>query len=385
VSQLALSFTLLIGAALMLRSFAKLQAVDPGFQVENVLTVGLHLNWSAHSTAERAVDVERVGAFHDALLERVRALPGVVSAGNAWTFPLNSAFRSDGTVLVEGQDPAGVLPVAQQLGASPQYFEALGVPLLEGRSFTELDRGDASDAVVVNERFARSVFPVGGAVGKRLSLSRGQSWRTIVGVVGGVRHAQLEREPGPAVYLPFAQFPGFSSTLFVRTHTDPMALTEGIRRAIHALSADTAVGPVRTIEQIRSDALASPRLTTLLLGLFAGLALLIAATGLSGILAYAVSQRTREIGLRVALGAAPRDVLSMVVRQGLTAVALGLLIGLAAALALSQLVSRLLFGVEPTDPLCFVASVAVLGAAALIACLVPARRATMVNPALVLR
>ena len=385
VSQLALSFTLLIGAALMVRSLAKLQAVDPGFRVDNVLTLGLHLNWSTNTTAERGVDVERVGAFHDAFLERVRGLPGVLSAGNAWTFPLNSTFRSDGTILVEGQDPAGVLPVAQQLGASPEYFYALGVPLLEGRLFTELDRGEASDAVVVNDRFVRRAFPEGRPLGKRISFNRGQAWRTVVGVVGGVRHAQLEQEPGPAVYLPFAQFPGFSSTLFVQTSADPLALAGSIRAVARELSADAAVGPVRTLEQIRGDALASPRLTTFLLGTFAGLALLIAVTGLSGILAYAVSQRTREIGVRVALGASPGDILSMVVRQGLTAVALGLAIGLTGALALSRLVSRLLFGVEPTDPLCFVGSVAVLGTAALIACLVPARQAAAIDPALALR
>jgi predicted permease len=385
VSQLALSFTLLIGAALMLRSFAKLQAVDPGFQVENVLSLGLHLNWSTHTTPDSGLNVEQVATFHDALDERIRALPGVLSAGTAWTFPLNNSFRNDGSVLIEGQDPAGALPVVQAMGASVGYFGALGVPLRQGRFFIDADRGEASDAAIVNDRFVQRYVPQGAPLGRRLSFSRGRTWRTIVGVVGDVRQAELEREPGPAVYLPFRQFPSFSSTLFVRTQAEPLALAERIRTITSELSRDTAVGPIRTLEQIRGDALAPPRLTTALLGAFAALALVIAVTGLAGVLAYAVSQRTREIGVRVALGAAPAHILSMVLRQGLTSIGLGLAIGLTGALALSRLVSRLLFGVAPTDPLCFVGSVIVLGAAGIIACLVPARQALGIEPMRALR
>jgi predicted permease len=384
VSQLALSFTLLIGAALMLRSFAKLQAVHPGFQAENVLSLGLHLNWSTQSPTQFR-SVEHQAAFHDQLNERIRALPEVLDAGTAWTFPLNSSFRNDGTFLLEGLDPGGTLPVAQGLGASERYFDTLGVPLRQGRFFTIADRGTASDAAIVNDRFVQRYFPDGVALGKRLSFNRGQTWRTVVGVVGDVRQAELEREPGPAVYVPFRQFPSFSSTLFVRTQTDPLALAEHIRTITHELSRDTAVGPVRTLEQIRGDALAPPRLTTLLLGAFATLALVIAVTGLAGVLAYAVSQRTREIGVRVALGAAPGHILSMVLRQGLTSIALGLAIGLTGALGLSRLVSRLLFGVAPTDPLCFAGSVAVLAAAGVAACLVPARQAVAIEPMRALR
>jgi predicted permease len=384
VSQLALSFTLLIGAALMLRSFAKLQAVHPGFQVDNVLSLGLHLNWRSESPAQFR-SAEQQAAFHDQLGERIRALPEVLSAGNAWTFPLNTAFRNDGSILIEGQDPAGTLPVAQGMGASEGYFTALGVPLHQGRFFTASDRGEASDAAIVNDRFVERYLPDGAALGRRISFNRGRSWRTIVGVVGSMRQAELEREPGPAYYVPFRQFPSFSSTLFVRTQTDPLALAGRIRAMTAELSRDTAVGPIRTLEQIRGDALAPPRLTTLLLGAFAGLALVIAVTGLAGVLAYAVSQRTREIGVRVALGAAPSNILSLVLRQGFTSIAIGLAIGVAGALGLSRLVSRLLFGVAPTDPLCFIGSVAVLGAAGLAACLVPARRAIAIEPMRALR
>jgi putative ABC transport system permease protein len=384
VCQLALSFTLLIGAALMLRSFAKLQAVHPGFQAENVLSLGLNLNWSTRSPTQ-FLSVERQAAFHDQLNERIRALPEVTAAGTAWTFPLNTSFRNDGSILVEGQDPAGTLPVAQGMGASEDYFAALGVPLRQGRFFTAADRGEASDAAIVNDRFVERYLPDREPLGRRISFNRGQTWRTIVGVVGSVRQAELEREPGPAYYVPFRQFPSFSSTLFVRTQTDPLRLADRIRAITGELSTDTAVGPIRTLEQIRGDALAPPRLTTTLLGAFAALALVIAVTGLAGVLAYAVSQRTREIGVRVALGAAPANILSMVLRQGLTSIALGLAVGVAGALGLARLVSRLLFGVAPTDPLCFVGSVLVLGAAGIIACLVPARQAVGIEPMRALR
>jgi predicted permease len=384
VSQLALSFTLLIGAALMLRSFAKLQAVHPGFQVENVLSLGLHLNWSTQSPT-RILGVESQAALHDQLGERIRALPEVLSAGNAWTFPLNTGFRNDGSVLIEGQDPSGTLPVAQGMGASEDYFATLGVPLHQGRFFTEADRADVSDAAIVNDRFAERYLPAGEALGRRISFNRGQTWRTIVGVVGSVRQAELEREPGPAYYVPFRQFPSVSSTLFVRTQSDPMRLADRIRAITGEISRDTAIGPVRTLEQIRGEALAPPRLTTLLLGTFAGLALVIAVTGLAGVLAYAVSQRTREIGVRVALGAAPSHILSLVLRQGFTSIAIGLALGVTGALGLSRLVSRLLFGVAPTDPLCFAGSVAVLAVAGLAACLVPAKRAVGIEPMRALR
>jgi predicted permease len=275
--------------------------------------------------------------------------------------------------------------VAQGLAASEGYFSTLGIPLREGRFFTAADRADASDAAIVNDRFVERYLPGRAAIGTRFSFTRGRTWRTIVGVVGGVRQGPLEREPGPAVYVPFRQSPSVSSTLFVRTQADPLALADRIRGITTALSRDTAVGPIRTLEQIRGDALAPPRLTTMLLGLFAGLALVIAVTGLAGVLAYAVSQRTREIGVRVALGAAPTNILSMVLRQGLTSIALGLAIGVAGALGLSRLVSRLLFGVAPTDPLCFIGSVAVLAAAGIAACLVPARRAVAIEPMRALR
>ncbi|HET7295297.1 MAG TPA: ABC transporter permease [Vicinamibacteria bacterium] len=384
VAQVALSFTLVIGAALLLRSFAKLQAVHPGFEVENVLTVRLDLNFRAFLDAEGRTDVPRLATLHESLHERIAALPGVVAVSNAWTFPLNARFDNDGTVQLEGRPPGGPPVRAELIGTTPDYFRALGVPLKQGRFLTAADRGTESDAILVNERFAARELPE-GALGRRLSYDGGKTWRTIVGVVGDMRQAGLAEEPKPSGYLPFSQFPGVSSSLIVRASLPPATLVAAVRKAVHDLDPDAAVSAPRTLAEIRHDSIASPRLTAQLLGLFAGLALAIAATGLSGVLAYSVSQRTREIGVRVALGAAPGDVLRLVMREGLSSLGLGLALGLVAALGLSRLVARLLFGVEPTDPLCFAGSLAVLVVAGTIACLVPARRAVAVEPVQALR
>jgi predicted permease len=386
VSQLALSFMLLIGAALMLRSFAKLQRVDAGFRTENVLTLTLDLNWAKYTNPARRVDRARVLGVIESLWERVRALPGVVTTGSAWTFPLNSAWRNDGTFMIQARHAEGqILPTADFLGASADYFDAIGVPVLRGRAFDAHDRDDAAPVALVSRGLARRHWGDADPVGQRISLDRGQSWRTVVGVVGDVRQTGLAQEPKDSVYLPFLQFPGFSSSLFVRTMVDPREVADQVRAQVRVLEPEAAVSGVRTLEEIRHEALSSPRLTTVLLGLFAALALAISAAGLSGVLAYSVSQRTQEIGIRMALGAAPGRVLAMLLGQGLAAAAIGLGLGLVGAIGLSRLISGLLFGVEPTDPLCFLGSALVLSAVALVACLLPARRATVIDPMLALR
>ena len=385
VWQLGLSFMLLIGAALMMRSFAKLQGVDAGFTVDNVLTMSLDLNFSRYSTAERRIELDKVNAFHSGLHDSVRALPGVIHAATAYTFPLNSSFQNDGTFEIEGRDPGAARPTASFLGVSPEYFQALGVPLLVGRFFDDHDRGTATDAKIVNRRLARRHFGADDPVGRRISFDRGETWHMVVGVVGDVRQAGLDREPADAIYLPFAQFPGYTATLLVRTAADPMTVAEQVRGAAHRLDPETAISSVRTLYQIRNESLSQPRLTTLLLGLFAFVALTISATGLSGLLAYSVSQRTQEIGIRVALGAAPGRVVGMVVREGLVPVAIGIGLGLLGALGLARLVTGLLFGVEPTDPLCFAGSAAVLLVVAVVACVVPVRRAVAIEPVTALR
>jgi predicted permease len=387
ISQLALSFVLLIGAALTLRSFAKLREVDAGFRAENILTGEVHLNWSRYTTPERSFDRGRVVTFHEGLHERLRALPGVVTVGAAWTFPLNARFNNDGTFQIEGRPTAEgqALPQAEARGASAGYFEALGVPLLRGRAFDERDRDQSPRVVLVSQGLARRHFAASDPVGQRVSTNGGRDWATIVGVVGDVRNASLDQEPKDTIYLPFFQFPGFSCQYFVRSLSDPRTLSRQFQEAVHGLDAQTALHDVRTLEQVRDAALSSPRLTTVLLGAFAALALAITATGLSGLIAYSVSQRTHEIGIRMALGAEPRRVVAMLLGQGLRSVAFGLTLGAAGALALARLVSGLLYGVAPTDVLCFVASAVLLVVVAAIACFVPARRATAIDPQLALR
>jgi predicted permease len=385
VWQLGLSFVLLIGAALMLRSFAKLQGVDAGVKFDNVLTLALDLNFSTYSNAERRIDLDKLDAFYAPLYGSVHALPGVSRVASAYTFPLNSSFQNDGTFEIEGQAVGAARPTASFLGVSPEYFQALGVPLLQGRFFDDRERTAKTGATIVNSRLARRHFGASDPVGRRVSFDRGRTWRTIVGVVGDVRQSGLEREPADGIYLPYSEFPGYTSTLFVRTAADPLAIAEQVRAEAHRLDPETAVGNVRTLARIRSEALSQPRLTTFLLGLFAVVALTISATGLSGLMAYSVSQRTQEIGIRVALGAAPGRMVAMVLREGLASAAIGLGIGVAGALGLARLASGLLFGVEPTDPLCFAGSAAVLLAVAVGACLIPARRVVAIEPMTALR
>jgi predicted permease len=385
VSQLALSFMLLIGAALMLKSFANLQKVDAGFRADHVLTMRIDLNWSKYVNPERRIDRQRVLQVFEPLWERVRGVPGVVTAATGLTFPLNSAFSNNGSFMIEGIHQADqALPRAEYHAASADYFETLGVPILRGRAFEPHDREGAERVAIVSQGLARRYW-AGDPVGQRISGDRGQTWARIVGVAGDVRQTALAAEPPDIIYYSFGQFPGYSSTLFVRSSGDPTALADRITSEIRGLDPQAAVTSVQTLEAIRHDALASPRLTAFLLGLFAFIALAISAAGLAGVLAYTVSQRTREIGIRMALGAAPASVLRLLMGQGLASVAIGLLIGLVGALGLSQLVSGLLFGVAPTDPWCFAGSAIVLIVVALVASFLPARRATGIDPILALR
>jgi putative ABC transport system permease protein len=387
VAQLALSFVLLFGAALALRSFAKLQEVRSGFRSENVLTAEVHANWSRYFGQERRLDVDRLLAFHDGLRARLLALPGVVNVGVAWTFPLDPSFTNDGTFRIEGRTVTDGQPLAraETRAAGPDYIDAIGVPLVRGRDFDERDRRGAPAVVLVSQGLARRHFGEEDPVGSRISTDGGENWSTIVGVVGDVRNVRLEEEPKDTIYLSFNSFPGTSCQYFVRSLEDPHRLAREFREAVRALDPQTALHEVRTLEEVRDAALRSPRLTTVLLGAFAGLALAITAAGLSGLIAYSVSQRTHEIGIRMALGAAPGRVLAMILGQGMRSVALGLALGVTVSLALARLVSGLLFGIAPTDVLCFVGSGVVLVLVAAIACLVPARRATSIDPQIALR
>jgi len=394
VGQVAISFVLLIGAGLMVRTIWNLQRVDPGFQPERVLATRLDLNFTKYNTPDKVL------AIHEQLVRRMQSEQGVVSVAISGSFPLNdlSGGPSTGQFQVEGipvpnQDQA---PRADFQQVSADYFRTIQVPLLRGRGFEARDRrppglANGPNTVVpnavalINRTMANHFWPGKEAVGRRISFDQGESWVTIVGVVGDVRQYGLAAAPTDQIYLHDLQFPTLSSTLMVRAVTDPMSMSRIVTDTVHGLDPDQPVDRFRTLEQVRSNSIASPRLTALLLALFAALALVITATGISGVLAFSVSQRFHEFGIRMALGAAPSTVLRMVLRQGMGLVAIGLGIGLAGAFAFSRLLSGLLYGVSSTDPLTFAAVALVLLGVAATACFLPARRATGADPMHALR
>ena len=381
VSQIAISLILLTGAGLMIRSFIKLQQVDGGFQTERVLTLLLDLNWSKYDTAEKQRD------FHRSLLSKAQTLPGVTSAAITRTFPLNEIgpftrnLQIEGRLVEEGQ----LLPQVDIHTASPDYFQAIDIPLVTGRTFTSLDHAEAPRVAIINQSLARHYWERQDPVGQRLSLDDGETWTTIVGILGDVRQYGLDTDVEDVIYLPLEQFPNRVTSLVVRTAAGPLAMGRQLTKAVYDVDPNQPVARVRTLEQVRSDSIAAPRLTTLLLGLFAGLALLITAAGISAVLALSVTERTQEIGIRMAFGATRADMLKMVLKQGIVLVLIGLAFGIAGALALARLMSGLLFEIEPTDPITFLAVSLVLAAVAIIASVLPARRATGIDPMSALR
>ena len=381
VAQVAVSMVLLVGAGLMLRSLLELQSVNPGFDSQRVLTMTLDLNWSRYTSNDLIL------GFHDRLNARLTGQPGVVSTASTLTFPLDGHRRFNVSFLIEGQPPAedGAQPLGDLRSASPEYFPSLGIALVTGRLFTPSDGPNAPQVAIVNQSLARRYFAREPAVGKRISADTGKTWITIVGVVGDVRHYGLESEPTDEVYLPFAQLPIRESTFLVRTTADPGAMARRIGEEVLAIDAGQPVANVQTLEEVRGEALANPRLTTTLILLFALLALCITAAGLGGVVAFSVSQRTQEIGVRMALGAGRAEVLGMVLREGLLLVGLGLVLGALVAAFLGRLMTGLLFHVETTDPLTFVGMSLILVLIAAAACLVPARRAATVDPLVALR
>jgi putative ABC transport system permease protein len=384
VAQVGVSFILLIWAGLMLRSLIKLQHVNPGFDPERVLAMRISPNWSKYNTNEETL------ALLLRILDKARSEPGVLSAALGSTFPLNQlgitngpfnrGFQIEGRPIPDGE----LLPQADFRTASTDYFETVRQPLVRGRTFIEGDKDKAPLVAVINQSTGRHRWGDEDPIGRRVSFDRGQTWLTVIGVVGDVRQYGLDREPADEIYIPLAQAQ-FGGNLLVRTAADPMSIAKLMREAVYEVDSDTAVDRVQTLDQVRSDAVASPRLTAILLAMFAGLALVITAAGIAGVMALSVNQRTHELGVRLALGATPGKVLRMVMRQGMSFVLVGLSVGLVGALLLGRLMSSLLFAVEPTDPITFLAVALVLIAVAAGACFVPARRVTSIDPMLALR
>ncbi|HJQ32684.1 MAG TPA: ABC transporter permease [Pyrinomonadaceae bacterium] len=380
VSEVALTLVLLVGAGLLIKSFRQLLAVESGLDPRGVLTLDVSLPRTKYP------EPQQLASFYERLIEQAAALPGVESAGAVSVLPLAGSDNSN-FVQIEGRapQPAGQALRAGRRNVSAEYFRALGIPVKRGRAFTAADRQDAPPVVVINESMARSFFAGEDPVGKRIRTGDKAPWAEVVGVVGDVRHRGLDVDTRPEMFFPHLQTPSRQMTLVVRTSGDPVALAGPLRERVRELDRDQPVGNVKTMEAWVAESVASRRFSVLLLGVFAAVAAGLAALGLYGVVSYSVAQRTHEIGLRVALGARPRDVLRLVIRQGMALTLLGTAAGLLAALALTRLMSSLLFGVGATDPATFVTVPALLLVVALLACYLPARRATKVDPMVALR
>jgi putative ABC transport system permease protein len=382
ISEVALSLVLLIGAGLMIRSFWKLQNVDPGFDTRNGLTMSVVLNYIRYSEPRQWL------AFCDRAIEQIRAVPGVVSVGATTKVPLTGGGSTQ-PFTIEGR-PAGAIaeqPMAQTRYVTPDYFQTIGIPLRQGRFFDDHDRDKSVPVIIISEAMARRFFPGENPVGKRLtpSFHLEQGPREIVGVVGDVKTNGLDVDSSAMMYLAYKQSPLPFVSFVVRTGSNPESLIQPVSRAIYSIDKEQALTDVQTLDQVLSKSLSDRRFNMTLLLTFAGVALLLAAVGVYGVMNYTVTLRRRELGIRMALGAARRDVLRLVLRQGLTLTLIGVVAGLISAYALTRLMASLLYGVRATDYLTFGSVAAVLIAVGLAASYVPARRATKVNPTIALR
>jgi len=390
VSEVSLSLLLLIGAGLMIRSLSKLQKVEPGFDPGNVLTMTVSVS------GNKFPDPPRQTRFFDEILRRVRALPGVTAAGTIDDLPLDNQ-GSHQPIAIEGRPP---VPMSEQPEVdarlvSTGYMRALRIPVLRGRDFNDGDVAGRPSAVLISQSMAKTLWPNEDPVGKRLTMTFfPDSVREIVGVVGDVKQDGLdETRPATTLYMPLDQISvpamggwhSFGMSLVVRTGGDPVSLASAVTEAVHTVDAETPVLDTRTMEQFVGDSLSPRRLNMMLLAGFAGVALLLAAVGIYGMLSYSVKRRMHEIGIRMALGAQIGDVLRLVVVEGMRPTLIGLGIGLVGALALARGVSSLLFGISARDPLTFAAVPFLLALVALLACLIPAYRATLVDPMKTLR
>jgi putative ABC transport system permease protein len=374
-AEVALSLVLLIGAGLMVRSFDKLTHVDPGFVPDRVLIFNIGASPSA--------DAVRQAAFYDQILERLRSVLGVDRVGAVSRLPL-SGGNSNRSFNLPGSDTSYDADIRV---ATPDYFKAIGIPLLRGRNFTEHDTKNSTRVAIVNEALVRATFPGQDPIGKTVTnFGPGNETLEIVGVVGNVRHLALETEPRTELYQPLGQ--ASWPSMFVAVHTatsNPLTVVPAVQNAVWTVDKNVPLGNVRTMQEIVANSLVKRKFTMLLLAIFAGLAVTLAAIGLYGVMSYSVSQRTREIGIRMALGAQRKQVLKLVVRQGMTLTAIGVVVGIAVSLGLTHLMANLLFGISATDSTTFLALSVVLLAVALLACWLPARRASGVDPMVALR
>ena len=383
-SEIALSLVLLAGAGLLVRSFSKLYGIDPGFRSDHLLTMDIGL-----PSAKYPEGTDKPLAFYRDLLGRISALPGVERAGAVNVLPLGANFDTAGTEPEGFVHGPGEMPYPERYIVTPGYLAAVGIRLVRGRLLTEADHENAPLVVLISNTAAERWWPHQDPIGRRVKVPgfdyQPQPWRTVVGVVQDVKQAGLDAPPTMQIYLPHAQYRNGYLTLVVRTKSDPLALAAEVRRQVTEADPEQAVSNIASMDQVLFDSIASRRFSATLLGTLAGLGLLLASVGVYGVISYGVSQRTREIGIRMALGAARGDVLSLVVGEGMKLLLLGVGAGAISSLLLTPVLSGLLFGVSPRDPVAFAASAVFLAAVALLACYVPARRASRIDPMVALR
>jgi putative ABC transport system permease protein len=382
VAEVALSLVLLVGAGLMVRSFSKLQHVNSGIKPENVLTVEVPLPRAKYPEGAQQ------SAFFQQLVSRVRALPGTSSAAAVSGLPLGSLWGR--SLTVEGRPvlSVGQAPSINHSVITPNYFQTMGIPLIEGRDFTDADSAGALRVTIVDERLAREYWPGTSALGKRIRFGPPESnepWHTIVGVVGTVRHQRLDRDTRESIYVSYLQIPDRDMTITMRTRGNPLGLVGAVREQVQALDKDQPVTNVKTMDEVISRSIWQQRFYAMLFGIFAALALILAAIGIYGVMSYAMTQRTYEIGIRMALGAGRLNVLKLAVGQGMKLALMGVAFGLGAAFGLTRLMSSLLFNVSATDLGTFASIALLLIGVTLLACYIPARRATKVSPLAALR
>ncbi|MBA2340500.1 MAG: ABC transporter permease [Pyrinomonadaceae bacterium] len=385
ITEIALSLMLLIGAGLLLKSFMRLLDTDPGYDAAHALSVTLPVSRSKYAEPEKQT------AYFQTILQRVKALPGVETAGATNLLPLGNRDTFN-TFNIEGRPPAapGARTAARDARITPDYFRAMNIPLRRGRDFTERDASGSPPVIMINEAFARKYFKGEDPLGKRMLLDDDEGNpeppREIVGVVGNTHHSSLDAEESEEYYVPFLQIPDRQMELVVRSSaSEPSALAPAVRNAIKEADKDQLIWEMKTMEERVAQSIAPRKFNATLLGAFALVALLLAVVGIYGVMAYSVAQRTHEIGIRIALGAQKSDVVKMIIGQGMLLASIGVGLGLIGALALSRVMTSLLYGVSATDPLTFGGISLLLTSAALLACYIPARRAMRVDPMIALR
>ena len=383
VSEVAMALVLLVSATLLIKSFVRLSDVNPGFNPANLLTMDIQL---PNLPPSRYAEKEEQTAFFQQLTDRVKALPGVAGVGGVMTLPLTGAFESTDIILPGAESRSDAeRPESDYTTVTPDYFLTMQIPLLKGRQFSSQDRKDTPAVIIVNDAFAQRLWPNENPLGKRFTVGFEKEPREIVGVVGNIKQTTLDAQTRPAMYMPHLQAPSAVMTLLVRTTGEPLGLMSNVREQLRAIDKDVPVAHIQTMEQVFSASVAQQRFSMLIVGLFAGLALILATVGIYGVMAYSVTQRSHEIGVRMALGARTSQVLRMILKDGMALALIGVAIGLAAAFGLTRLMRALLFGVTPTDAITLIVVPLTLLGVALVACYIPARRATKVDPLVALR